>query len=58
MFGILFAPEFAASTLEKGPQADRPEVRPALCVWSGIAVDEGGLVAFGMPGVFLSACFG
>uniref|UniRef100_A0A8B9CI43 Nucleolar protein 6 n=1 Tax=Anser brachyrhynchus TaxID=132585 RepID=A0A8B9CI43_9AVES len=24
-FGLLFVPEFAASTLEKGPQADRPE---------------------------------
>lgn len=39
MFGILFVPDFAASTLEKGPQADRPEVRAALCVWSGVAVD-------------------
>lgn len=31
-FGFLFVPEFAASTLEKGPQADHPEVRGALLV--------------------------
>lgn len=29
-FGLLFVPEFAASTLEKGPQADHPEVSGAL----------------------------
>lgn len=33
-FGLLFVPEFAASTLEKGPQADHPEVRDALLVLS------------------------
>lgn len=33
-FGLLFVPEFAASTLEKGPQADHPEVRGALLVLS------------------------
>lgn len=31
-FGLLFVPEFAASTLEKGPQADHTEVRGALLV--------------------------
>ena len=35
-FGLLFVPEFAASTLEKGLQADRPEVRGALLVLSGM----------------------
>lgn len=29
-FGLLFYPDFAASVLEKGPQADHPEVRGAL----------------------------
>lgn len=33
-FGLLFVPEFAASMLEKGPQADHPEVRGALLVQS------------------------
>ena len=35
-FGLLFVPEFAASTLEKGPQADSPEVRGALLVLSWV----------------------
>lgn len=39
MFGLLFVPDFAASTLEKGPQADNPEVREALLVLS--RVDQG-----------------
>ncbi|XP_072215381.1 nucleolar protein 6 [Excalfactoria chinensis] len=33
MFGILFVPEFAASTLEKGPQADRPEATDFRTFW-------------------------
>uniref|UniRef100_G3UR59 Nucleolar protein 6 n=1 Tax=Meleagris gallopavo TaxID=9103 RepID=G3UR59_MELGA len=33
MFGILFAPEFAASKLEKGPQADRPEATDFRTFW-------------------------
>uniref|UniRef100_A0A8C3LNS6 Nucleolar protein 6 n=1 Tax=Chrysolophus pictus TaxID=9089 RepID=A0A8C3LNS6_CHRPC len=33
MFGILFAPEFAASMLEKGPQADRPEAADFRTFW-------------------------
>ncbi|POI32523.1 hypothetical protein CIB84_003725 [Bambusicola thoracicus] len=33
MFGILFVPEFAASTLEKGPQADRPEAADFRTFW-------------------------
>lgn len=47
-FGLLFVPEFAASTLEKGPQADHPEVRGALLVlsrveqsWSHVVVADG-----------------
>lgn len=35
-FGLLFVPEFAASVLEKGPQADLPEVRVALLMLSGV----------------------
>lgn len=35
-FGLLFVPEFATSMLEKGPQADLPEVRVALLVLSGV----------------------
>ena len=35
-FGLLFGPEFAASMLEKGPQADHPEVRGALPVPSRV----------------------
>lgn len=36
MFGLLFVPEFAASVLEKGPQADLPEVRVVLLMLSGV----------------------
>ncbi|OXB79791.1 UNVERIFIED_CONTAM: hypothetical protein H355_012851 [Colinus virginianus] len=33
MFGLLFVPEFAASTLEKGPQADLPEATDFRTFW-------------------------
>ncbi|XP_009473021.1 PREDICTED: nucleolar protein 6, partial [Nipponia nippon] len=33
MFGLLFVPEFAASTLEKGPQADHPEALDFRTFW-------------------------
>ncbi|XP_017602061.1 PREDICTED: nucleolar protein 6 [Corvus brachyrhynchos] len=32
-FGLLFVPEFAASTLEKGPQADHPEALEFRTFW-------------------------
>uniref|UniRef100_A0A8C0B8F3 Nucleolar protein 6 n=1 Tax=Buteo japonicus TaxID=224669 RepID=A0A8C0B8F3_9AVES len=32
-FGLLFVPEFAASTLEKGPQADHPEALDFRTFW-------------------------
>ncbi|NWZ30687.1 NOL6 protein, partial [Asarcornis scutulata] len=32
-FGLLFLPEFATSTLEKGPQADRPEAVDFRTFW-------------------------
>ncbi|NXO89357.1 NOL6 protein, partial [Certhia brachydactyla] len=32
-FGLLFLPEFAASTLEKGPQADHPEASEFRTFW-------------------------
>uniref|UniRef100_A0A8C3UNR9 Nucleolar protein 6 n=1 Tax=Catharus ustulatus TaxID=91951 RepID=A0A8C3UNR9_CATUS len=32
-FGLLFVPEFAASTLEKGPQADHPEALEFRSFW-------------------------
>uniref|UniRef100_A0A8C8AGU2 Nucleolar protein 6 n=1 Tax=Otus sunia TaxID=257818 RepID=A0A8C8AGU2_9STRI len=33
MFGLLFVPEFAASLLEKGPQADHPEALDFRTFW-------------------------
>ncbi|GAB0202884.1 nucleolar protein 6 [Grus japonensis] len=33
MFGLLFVPEFAASMLEKGPQADHPEALDFRTFW-------------------------
>ncbi|KAM6036588.1 nucleolar protein 6 isoform 3-T3 [Theristicus caerulescens] len=33
MFGLLFVPEFAASVLEKGPQADHPEALDFRTFW-------------------------
>lgn len=55
-FGLLFLPEFATSTLEKGPQADRPEVRGVLPVWG--SGGWGALVVLGMPCVMLGAYYG
>lgn len=55
-FGLLFLPEFATSTLEKGPQADRPEVRGVLPVLG--SGGWGTLVVLAMPCMMLGAWYG